>query len=188
MDRRKPTRARALGSALAAIGIASLFALAGLPGALAALVIGAILWLPIFDHVPFLGEEIHLQDLIDQQMRRGMDLVTELSDPVRPTKLAGGGWEICGGGPPAQWWDKAQDFVDQATELLERRPSLLKDFESGYNSHLHEVRANPWPADIERRTTAEKMLALANAERSTPRTIVEASLGGLTEARRRFPA
>jgi hypothetical protein len=188
VGRGNPTNARALGSTLAAFGVASLVALDGLTGALAVLVIAAILWLPIYSRVPVLGDEFRLQDHIDQQMRKGMDLVAELSVPVRPTKAANGTWEISDGGPPAAWWDKTQEYVDQATALLERRPALLKDFESGYNPHLHEVRANPWPEDLERRTTAEKMLALANAERSAPKTIVEASLGGLTEARRRLPA
>lgn len=71
-------------------------------------------------------------------------------------------------------------------DLLAREPWLLKEFERGFNTHVRESRTN-YSQDVDRRSTPQKVLALANAERSGPRELVEASLDGLSEVRRQLP-
>lgn len=125
---------------------------------------------------------------IDALMREGIDVVAELSVPVQPERTASGHLEVSGEGAPDDWWEKANVFLQGATDLLaEGRPALLKDFEKGFNAFFRKQKdAGPPNHANDRRSAVEKMLAFADAMRSTPREIVEASLDGLSGARRRL--
>jgi hypothetical protein len=128
---------------------------------------------------------------LDSLMREGVDLVAELNEPVQPEKTTGG-WKLEGGDAPDEWWDKADDFAKRIRELLiERHPALLTDYRDGYNAHVKKERKDDQktsnPAE-DKRSTAEKMLGLANFERSGPRRVVEACLEGLAAARHRIGA
>jgi hypothetical protein len=118
-------------------------------------------------------------------MREGISLVDELNVPVAPVKIEGG-WKLEGGDAPDDWWDKADDFTRQVREaLIEHHPALLTDYRDGYNAHVKKEGTDRSKRDPsqDKRSTAEKMLALANYERSGPRRVVEASLEGLAAAR-----
>jgi hypothetical protein len=130
---------------------------------------------------------LDLRGRIDDLMRQGMEIVDEVSEPVVPEETSNGVWMISGGDAPDDWWDKADDFLQEARTLLrDHQPALLKDFEEGFNRKLRAVDSSrPVDPSRDRRTTSEKMLALADSERSNPRLIAEATLDGLTEARRR---
>lgn len=124
---------------------------------------------------------------IDALMREGMDLVAELSPSVQPERLPGGGLKVSGGDAPDEWWEKASAFFTRSTDLLKaHQPALLKDFEDGFNRRVHQSDGKAPDHANDKRSTVQKMLDFADAERSTPREIVEASLDGLTEARRRL--
>ncbi len=131
-----------------------------------------------------------LAEPLDSLMHEGIDLVGELSVPVEPTK-ANGGWKLEGGDAPDEWWDKADAFTQGIRELLiERHPALLTDFRDGFNGYLKQEREaqrarNADPSQ-DKRSTAAKMLDLANFERSGPKRVVEASLEGLAAARHRL--
>ncbi len=133
-----------------------------------------------------------LAEQLNSLMREGIDLVGELSVPVEPTK-AKGGWKLEGGDAPGEWWDKADAFTQSIRELLiERHPALLTDFRDGFNGYLKQEREtqkarNADPSES-KRSTAAKMLDLANFERSGPKRVVEASLEGLAAARHRIGA
>jgi hypothetical protein len=130
---------------------------------------------------------VDLRRQIDELMRRGMDIVAELSEPAVPTEPTPGVWKLSGGDAPDGWWDKADDFLQECRTLLKaHQPALLKDFEEGFNSKIHE--SGPTRSDhaVDKGPDAQRMLALADAERSTPRRVVEATLDGLTGARRRL--
>jgi hypothetical protein len=131
---------------------------------------------------------LDLRGRIDDLMRRGMEVVDELSEPVVPEETSSGVWKISGGGAPDEWWDKADDFFQEARRLLkDHQPALLKDFEEGFNRKTRpDESSRPVDPPPDRRTTPEKMLALADSERGNPRLIAEATLDGLTEARRRL--
>ncbi len=125
---------------------------------------------------------------LDSLIREGRELVSELSSPVQPEKL---NWvsKIVGGGPPAEWQEKADAFRQRSMALLEaRHPALLTDFRDGMKKHFamereaREQREQESRADT--RPDGEKMLALANYERSGPRREVEACLEGLALARK----
>ena len=124
---------------------------------------------------------------IDDLMREGMNLVKELEAPVEPRKVDGG-WKVEGSDAPDAWWEKADDFQQRIRALLtQQHPALLTDFRDGYNGHLKKERKakKPDPAD-DARSDAEKILGLANYERSGPRRVVEANLEGLAAARHRL--
>lgn len=126
-----------------------------------------------------------LADRLDAFMREGMDLVDELSVPVAPEKIEGG-WKLEGGDAPDDWWDKADDFTKRVRKVLvEHHPALLTDYRDGYNAHVKKEGEEHSKADPaqDKRSNAEKMLALANFERSGPKRVVEASLEGLAAAR-----
>ena len=131
---------------------------------------------------------LDLRGQIDELMRQGMEVVVELSEPVVPEETKPGTWQISGGEAPEEWSEKANEFFQEArTVLKDHQPALLKDFEEGFNRKLHQDD----PSESEdpardKRSTSEKMLALAEDERGTPRLVVEATLDGLTEARRRL--
>lgn len=129
-----------------------------------------------------------LRTAIDALMREGIALVPELSASVQPERTAAGHLKISGEDAPDEWWEKSNSFFKRATDLLTQgQPALLKDFEDGFNAYLRKQReAEPPDHASDKRSTAEKMLAFANAMRSTPRELVEATLDGLTEARRRL--
>jgi hypothetical protein len=131
-----------------------------------------------------------IESEIDSLMREGIDLVEELSIPTQPERSEAGFSTIVGGDAPDDWWEKAEEFVKSARSLLtERQPALLKDFEEGFNGHIHQHREGPTRADGSsgnKQSMADTMLGLADAERGAPRQIVEASLEGLTHARRRL--
>jgi hypothetical protein len=131
---------------------------------------------------------LDLRAQIDELTRQGMEVVAELSEPVVPEETKAGVWQISGGDAPDEWWDKADDLLQEARGLLkDHQPALLKDFEEGFNRKLRPPESSE-PVDLtkDRRSDPEKMLALADAERSSPRLIAEAALDGLTEARRRL--
>jgi len=131
---------------------------------------------------------VDLRRRIDELMIRGIDVVDELSKSVIPQETGSGVWMISGGDAPDEWWEKADEVFQEARSLLKcHQPALLKDFEEGVNRKLRstELSSSVDPTR-DRRTDPEKMLALADAERSNPRLIVEATLDGLTEARRRL--
>lgn len=76
----------------------------------------------------------NLRGQIDELMRRGMDIVAELSEPLVPKQPKSGGWEISGGDAPDEWWEKADAFFQDGRTLLKHhQPALLKDFEEGFN-------------------------------------------------------
>lgn len=127
-----------------------------------------------------------LCDQLDSLMREGMKLVDEFNDPVKPQKT-NGGWQLEGGDAPEQWWEKADEFTKRARELLaDQHPALLTDYRDGYNAHLKKEREETKERQAAEDTgsTAEKMLAFANYERSGPRRVMEASLEGLAKARK----
>lgn len=114
-----------------------------------------------------------------------MDVVDKLSKSVAPEETKPGVWQISGGDAPDEWWDEADVFFQEARSLLkDHRPALLKDFEEGFNRKLRLP--DPDNLSTERRTAPEKTVAMAKAERSGPRLVAEATLDGLTEARRRL--
>ena len=128
---------------------------------------------------------------LDSFMREGIDLVAEMDEPVQPEKTTDG-WKLEGGDAPDEWWDQADDFAKRIRELLiERHPALLTDYRDGYNAHVRKERKDDQeesdPAK-DKRSTAEKMLGLANFERSGPRRVVEACLEGLRRPRHRIGA
>jgi hypothetical protein len=129
-----------------------------------------------------------LADELDSLIREGKELVAELSIPVQPERL---NWvsKIVGGGPPAEWQEKADAFRQRSMDLLEaRHPALVTDLRDGVKRHFEmeqeakEKREREAKADT--RSDGEKMLALANFERSGPRREVEAWLEGLALARK----
>jgi hypothetical protein len=130
-----------------------------------------------------------LGDQIDSLMREGIALVTTLSTPVEPEETENGVWKISGGDAPQEWVDLAAAFQQRCRTLLEtQRPALLADFREGHMKHFRmEREANERreqnPA-ADRRSDSEKMLALADYERSGPRREVEACLEGLAAARK----
>jgi hypothetical protein len=125
---------------------------------------------------------------LDSMMREGMGLVTEFSAPVQPEQK-NGVWKVSGGDVPKEWWDQAATFQQRIRDLLQaEHPALLTDFRDGCNSHLQKEREarerrkqDPSP---DKRSDPEKVLALANYERSGPRREVEAFLEGLAAARK----
>lgn len=129
-----------------------------------------------------------LRGQLDSLMREGIELVDELNVSVEPEKVEGG-WKLEGGSAPDDWWEKADDFTKRIRELLiEHHPALLTDYRDGYNAQVkkeskEEDEREPAPDE---RSTAEKLLGLANFERSGPRRVVEASLEGLAAARHRL--
>jgi hypothetical protein len=131
-----------------------------------------------------------LADQLDSLMREGIDLVAESNVPVAPEQT-GGGWKLEGGDAPDEWWEQTDDFTKRIRELLiERHPALLTDYRDDYNAHVKKEREEQKerePAE-DKRSTAEKMLDLANFERSGPRRVLEASLEGLAAARHRLGA
>lgn len=131
---------------------------------------------------------LDLRRRIDDLMRQGMEVVDELSEPVVPEETSSGVWTIRGGDAPDEWWDNADDFFQKARRLLkDHQPALLKDFEEGFNRKIRpDDSSRAVDPSRDRRTTPEKMLALADSERGNPRLIAEATLDGLTEARRRL--
>jgi heme exporter protein D len=124
---------------------------------------------------------------LDDLMREGIGLVDELSVSAKPEKTNDGNWKLEGGDAPDEWWEKADDFQKRIRNLLiQHHPALLTDFRDGFNAHLKKEREEkPNPAR-DTRSTGEKMLALANFERSGPKRIVVASLDGLAAARHRL--
>lgn len=127
-----------------------------------------------------------LADLLDNMIREGMELVTELSVPVQPEETANG-WKIEGGGPSAEQQEKADAFRQRAGELLEQRnPALLADYRDGCNDYIRRASEGSEASDpsADSRSDAEKMLALASAERRTAAWEVEVCLEGLARARK----
>jgi hypothetical protein len=125
---------------------------------------------------------------IDAVMRDGIDLVDVLSEPATPEKTKGG-WALEGGDAPDDWWEQADSYTQRArTTLVEGHPALLTDYRDAFNAYLKkesEGQSERDPAQ-DKRSTAEKMLDLANFERSGPMRVVEASLEGLAAARHRL--
>lgn len=132
-----------------------------------------------------------LADQLDSLMRKGIELVSELTIPVEPEKTEHG-WKLEGdGGAPDEWWDKADALTQDIRKLLiERHPALLTDFRDGFNGYLQRQReaqeARNADASKDKRPDAEKILDLVNYERSGPSRVVEASLEGLATARHRL--
>ncbi len=143
-----------------------------------------------YDHfrAPGAPPPANLAGQLDSLIREGKELVAELSTPVQPERL---NWvsKIKGGGPPAEWQEKADAFRQRSMDLLEaRHPALATDLRDGVKKHFEmereakEKREREAKADT--RSDAEKTLALANFERSGPRREVEAWLEGLALARK----
>lgn len=130
-----------------------------------------------------------LGDQVDSLMREGIALVTTLSTPAKPEETESGVWKISGGDAPQEWIDLAAGFQQRCRTLLEtQRPALLADFRDGHMKHFRlereaNERREQSPA-ADRRSDSEKMLALADYERSGPRREVEACLEGLAAARK----
>lgn len=125
---------------------------------------------------------------LDNLAREGIALVAEMNEPVTPEPVEGG-WKLEAGNAPDDWWEKADGFSQRIRDLLwERHPVLLKDYAGGYNAHIREERKKQKEATPEpdARPFREKLLDLANYERSGPRRVVEASLDGLHAARHRI--
>jgi len=127
---------------------------------------------------------------IDDLHRDGIDLLAELSVPVKPEKRHGG-WRISGEDPPSEWWDKADGFDQRVRDLfIAEYPALLSDYANGANAHLRKRREKvaaerePDP-NASGLSDAEKMHSLANYWRSGPAQKLEASLQGLAVARHR---
>jgi len=130
-----------------------------------------------------------LADELDDLMREGIDLVDEFSEPVSPVRTPSGHWKLEGGSAPDDWWEKADGFAGRIRKLLiEHHPALLTDYRDGYNAHLKKEGEESKKQDpaADKRSTADKMLDLANFERSGPRRVIEASLEGLAAARHRI--
>lgn len=129
---------------------------------------------------------LDLAEQIDTFMREGIDLVAEFSESVEPEKTDDG-WKLEGGDAPDEWWDKADDFAKRIRKLLlDRRPALLTDYRDGYTGHVKKEREADKESEPDTRSTAKKMLDLANYECSGPRRVVEASLEGLAAASHRI--
>ncbi|MFL5900274.1 MAG: hypothetical protein ACJ75S_03665 [Solirubrobacterales bacterium] len=132
-----------------------------------------------------------LADQIDSLMREGLDLVNEFSAPVEPEQH-NGVWKVSGGGAPPEWQTKADAFRERAWELLAKgRPALLWDYRDACNDFLQKQQDAQAPRsdqDLARdeRSTAEKVLDLATAQRSGPAMEIEACLEGLAVARHRL--
>lgn len=124
---------------------------------------------------------------IDNLMREGIDLVSALSVPIEPQRTEGG-WKVEGGDAPDEWWEEADSLQRRIRDLLvQSHPALLTDFRDGFNAHLKKEREAKKPdPPKDTRSTAAKMLALANFERSGPRRVVEACLEGLSAVRHRL--
>ena len=123
---------------------------------------------------------------IDNMIREGRDLVSELSAPIQPEKL---NWvaKIEAGTPPSAWQGKADVFRQGAHDLLEQRhPALLADYREGCNYYIRESPESDGLGDpsADTRSDAEKTLALANYERQEPAREVKACLEGLARARK----
>jgi|GEM_PF-2858232 len=127
---------------------------------------------------------------IDEMIREGMELVSELSIPIQPEKL---NWvtKIEAGTPSAAWQAKADAFRQGAHELLEQRhPALLADYREGCNYHIQVSPECDGLGDpsADTRSHAEKTLALANYERRSPAREVKVCLEGLARARKAVAA
>jgi hypothetical protein len=149
--------------------------------------------------VPIGGEEVEaairarrpppLAEALDSLMRDGIDLVGELSAPVEAEEPSKGVWKLSGGDAPAEWQDKANTFRQSSRDLLTSQgPALLTNFRDGFDGHFRkeseaQERSKQDPA-LDRRSTPEKVLDMANHERSGPRREVEACLEGLAQARK----
>ncbi len=149
--------------------------------------------------VPIGGEEVEaairarrsppLAEALDSLMREGIGLVEELSVSVEAEETSKGAWKLSGGDAPTEWQDKANAFRQSSRDLLtSQSPALLTNFRDGFNGHFQkeseaEERRKQDPAP-DRRSTPEKMLDMANHERSGPRREVEACLEGLAQARK----
>ncbi len=132
-----------------------------------------------------------LRGQLDSRIREGFTLADEFSVSVKPEKTKRGVWKLEGGGAPDEWWEKVDDFTKRIRELLlERHPALLTYYADGYNAHVKKERKESKESESEpardRRSTAEKMLAFANYQRSGPRRVAEAALAGLAAVRHRL--
>lgn len=133
----------------------------------------------------------NLGDQLNSQMRDGQALLAELTAPAKP-EGGPGNWSLEFGDAPQEWHDKAEDFFERSKELLvEQHIALLEEFEAGYNERCHKQRERlgkePDVIDA-RRSTAENVLAFANATQRGPALKVEATLSGLAAARRQWGA
>jgi hypothetical protein len=133
----------------------------------------------------------HLADFLDGMIQEGIALRKELAEPVKPEETKPGEWRI-DGGVPEGWWEKADDFRARSWNLLHaERPALLSVLGEGHNSYVRTRRQRS-EEDAEHssgpdtRTTSQKMLALANGERSAPSEHMDALLEGLAAARRQL--
>jgi hypothetical protein len=128
-----------------------------------------------------------LANQLDSLLRKGIDLLAELSVPVEP-KITDGVLRVDGEEAPDEWWEKADAFQQEIRSLLTaRNPALLTVFAEGFDGHFQKRQAkqeerkqNPVP---DGRSTTEKVLDMATFERSGPAGIVEAGLDGLAAAR-----
>ncbi|MCB8970368.1 MAG: hypothetical protein M9964_00485 [Solirubrobacterales bacterium] len=127
---------------------------------------------------------------IDDQLREGMELLRELSEPVKPKEVKPGVWDVPLSAPRDRW-EKAESFEQRGRDLLTARdPALLTDYADGFNEKFREVReahskSDPDPED-DRRDDAEKMRLFAERQHMWPAVWVEASLEGLAAARLRL--
>lgn len=120
-------------------------------------------------------------------MREGMGLLDELMTPAQAEETSEGVWALGFGDAPDEWWDKADAFYKQISDLLTaEHPALLPDFEKGFNERLRiqSEREEVAPQRPENRSHAQKMLDFATDTQRTPAKIVEACLEGLSQARK----
>ncbi|HEX6687553.1 MAG TPA: hypothetical protein VF085_02680 [Solirubrobacterales bacterium] len=124
---------------------------------------------------------------IDDLQREGKVLLAELEAPAEP-EVKNGVTTISGEWASDEWWDKVEAFEKRIRGLfIERYPALLSDYANGANEHLRKRReaTEAEASDEDKRSTPQKVLAMANEMRSGPARRMEASLEGLTAARHR---
>ncbi|HST69989.1 MAG TPA: hypothetical protein VLI94_10065 [Solirubrobacterales bacterium] len=133
----------------------------------------------------------HLADFLDEMIREGVAIRKELAEPAQLEETEPGNWRLDGGAPEG-WWEKADEFRARSWCLLHaERPALLSVQGEGHNSYVRTRRQRDEedaerPSEPDTRTTSQKMLAFANAERSAPREHMDALLEGLSAARRQL--
>jgi hypothetical protein len=133
----------------------------------------------------------YLADFLDGMLKEGVAIREELVEPAKPEETKPGQWRL-DGGVPEGWWEKADDFRARSWNLLHaERPALLSVLGEGHNSYVRTKRQRDEedaerPSKPDTRSTSQKMLAFANAERSAPSKHMDALLEGLAAARRQL--
>jgi hypothetical protein len=98
-------------------------------------------------------------------------------------------WRI-DGGPPDDWWEKADSFEQRIRDLLRaEHPALTETFADGHNAFLRkerEAQVAKSESEEDLRPDHQKVLDFVNHSRAGPAQKTEAVLGGLAAARLRL--